>query len=290
MKTLNFLAGILLAASCICLTSCNEKVNSPLLTGCFSVSTSKQVRFSRGNLQYTRSTNTWSFAEHQYDFINTSNVTGGIDYTEQGHTEYHYYKEGTGLSDKIDLFGWIGSTGCAKWGISTSEDDNDYSGDFADWGRNIGDGNTWYTLTSDEWGYLLSKRTNAGNLIGVARIKLNADGTQFANDLVLLPDNWACPNRVTFKSGIAADESGQAYADYQTFTLTDWRKLEVAGAVFLPAAGYRLGAGVGYAQHFGGYWSATPRAAVSFRSNLLTISHFLGPSYGFPVRLVQDIK
>ena len=31
----------------------------------FSVSDSKKVTFSKGNLQYTQSTNTWSFAENQ---------------------------------------------------------------------------------------------------------------------------------------------------------------------------------------------------------------------------------
>ena len=64
---------------------------------------------------------------------------------------------GSTLADKIDLFGWSGSTGSAKWGISTSTDYNDYSGDFVDWGTNtIGTDapDTWRTLTIDEWQYL----------------------------------------------------------------------------------------------------------------------------------------
>lgn len=34
------------------------------LSGLFSVSATKQVRFAKGNLQYRASTNTWRFAEH----------------------------------------------------------------------------------------------------------------------------------------------------------------------------------------------------------------------------------
>ena len=50
------------------------------LSGKFSVSSGKQVQFSKGNLQYKASTNTWRFAEHQWDMVgmgygqtNTSN-------------------------------------------------------------------------------------------------------------------------------------------------------------------------------------------------------------------------
>ena len=40
----------------------------------FSVSSTKQVHFSQGNLQYQASTNTWRFAEMQWDFV------GGTDF------------------------------------------------------------------------------------------------------------------------------------------------------------------------------------------------------------------
>ena len=181
---------------------CPDTVSDKPLSGAFSVSATKQVRFSRGNLQYTQSTQIWSFAENQYDMIGTANVIVGSD-----------------LADKIDLFGWSGSTGTAKWGISTSTDYNDYSGDFVDWGTNtIGTDapDTWRTLTYDEWYYLRYTRTNADNLVGVARINLNADGSEYANGLILLPDNWTCPAGVTFKSSFTSEYSIQAYADYRT--------------------------------------------------------------------------
>ena len=156
--------------------------NAPLV-GVFSVSADKQVKFSKGNLQCTiNDTDTaWVFAAHQYDMLGTANVNGSV------------------LANTIDLFGWSGSTATAKWGISTSTNNDDYSGDFADWGQNIGDGTTWRTLTRGEWNYLRSTRANASNLMGVARINLDAEGTTYANGLILLPDSWTCPAGITFK-------------------------------------------------------------------------------------------
>ena len=255
----------------------------------FTVAEGKQVTFSGGNLQYTRSTQTWAFAEHQYDMLGTDNVDGGGKVYD---ATYGYDKTGSALADKIDLFGWSGSTGSAKWGIGTSTDNSDYSGDFVDWGTNIGDGNTWYTLTADEWDYLLDERSDANQLVGVARIQLGEN--KYTNGLVLLPDDWTCPAGVTFKSGFSNTHSVQAYADYQTFTLADWQQLEAAGAVFLPASGFREGSFVGYVQSSGYYWSATPDVSdkayyVYFTSDSY-FSHNYGSNrnYGSAVRLVKD--
>ena len=274
---------------------CPDTVSDKPLAGAFSVSADKQVRFSRGNLQYTQSTQTWSFAEHQYDMLGTDNVDGG---TVQINSDYgYYYKNGNTLADKIDLFGWSGSTGSAKWGIATSQSNSDYSGDFVDWGTNtIGTDapNTWRTLTYDEWYYLRWTRTNADQLIGVARINLNADGTKYANGLILLPDTWTCPAGVTFKSGFSDTYSVQAYADYQTLTLADWQKLEAAGAVFLPASGRRYGSFVRDGRSGGLYWSATPNGSdrayeFGFRSDEAYTYTSWPRYYGRAVRLVQDL-
>ena len=266
-----------------------EEVESAYVPKPFTVAEGKQITFSGGNLQYTQSTQTWSFAEHQYDMIGTDNTKGR---TEEFDATYGYKSDGTALSDTIDLFGWSGSTGSAKWGISTSIDNADYSGDLVDWGTNIDDGNTWYTLTYDEWYYLRWNRTDASNLTGVARINLNADGTKYVNGLVLLPDGWTCPAGVTFKSRFAGEWNVQAYADYQTFTLADWRELEASGAVFLPAAGNRYAMKVSFVQNSGYYWSATPygteRAAyMEFRSDYAK-PQYLYVRNGFSVRLVKD--
>ena len=252
--------------------------------GTFSVSDSKQVTFSQGNLQYTQSTNTWSFAENQWNYIGTNNVTGG-DVTSD--PKYGDSKEGTALADKVDLFGW--STNATYFGVSTAQSSNDYSGSFVDWGTNqIGSDapNTWRTLTSNEWEYLLNNRPNASSLKGVAQVN-------GVNGLIFLPDNWTCPAGVTFKSGFHSSYGVDYYAAYQTFTAAEWSKLESAGAVFLPASGYRGGSNVKYVQYYGSYWSATENGSYgayyldfsSVKAYMDLNSHYLGLS----VRLVKDL-
>ena len=252
--------------------------------GVFSVSSTKQVTFSKGNLQYTQSTNTWSFAENQWDYIGTDNVTGG---SVSSDPTYGDSKEGTALADKVDLFGW--STSTTNFGVSTSEYSSDYSGSFVDWGRNkIGNDapNTWRTLTNDEWEYLLNNRPNASSLKGVAQVN-------GVNGLIFLPDSWTCPSGVTFKSGFHNNSGVDYYAAYQTFTTEQWSKLESAGAVFLPAAGNRFGSYVDLVQYGSGYWSATGYDSdsadcfsfVSYGANMGSGDRGLGHS----VRLVKDL-
>ncbi len=57
------------------------------INGLFSVSGSEQVYFSKGNLQYDGSTDTWKFADHQWDVIGDS----------QGNSSQSTIR---------DLFGW----------------------------------------------------------------------------------------------------------------------------------------------------------------------------------------
>ena len=252
--------------------------------GVFSVSIDKQVTFSPGNLQYTQSTNTWSFASAQWEVIGTDNVTGGSVSSDQ----YGDSKEGTALADKVDLFGW--STSATYFGVSTSTDYDDYYGSFVDWGTNkIGSDapNIWRTLTYNEWGYLLNNRPNASSLKGVAQVN-------GVNGLILLPDSWTCPSGVTFKSGFHNNDGVEYYAAYQTFTAAEWSKLESAGAVFLPAAGVRDGSSVGNVQRVGYYWSATEydSSSVYYLYLLSGVANMGGNSHyaGQSVRLVKDLQ
>ena len=251
--------------------------------GMFSVSADKQVIFSKGNLQYTQSADTWSFASAQYEVIGTDNVIGGSVYS----AEHGDSKQGTALADKVDLFGW--STSTTNFGVSTSESSSDYSGSFVDWGTNkIGNDapNTWRTLTYNEWGYLLNYRPNASSLKGVAQVN-------GVNGLIFLPDNWTCPAGVTFKSGFH-NNYGDYYAAYQTFTAAEWSKLEAAGAAFLPAAGYRYGSNVFTVQIYGYYWSATEYVSnrvdcLYLHSNGTAMGEY-NRNCGISVRLVKDLQ
>ena len=251
-------------------------------TGGFSVSEDLQVSFSPGNLQYTHNyfTQSWAFAEHQYDMIGEDNIDNGA------------------MNNVIDLFGWSGTNYTAEFGVSTSTNDYEYYGSFVDWGRNIigsDTANTWRTPTIQEWRYLLRYRTDASLLQGVARIRINDDGTQYANGLILLPDGWTCPDGITFKSGVSnRPMSLEAFADFQTFTLDEWHTLEASGAVFLPAGGMRKGREMEAVGYGGYYHSATKYSQdasymVYFcSSTIYDDTHLL--RVGQSVRLVKDMQ
>ena len=237
--------------------------------GLFSVGDDTQIYFSRGNLRYTRSTDTWSFATYQYDFVGAANTNGAE------------------LADVVDLFGWsTDGNPNTKWGISTSTNTDDYKGNFVDWGTNVigeSPANTWRTPTGDEWIYIFTRRPNAGALYGVAQVA-------GVNGLILLPDNWTGVSGITFKSGYPTNNGN--FADYQSFTLDQWNIMEANGAVFLPQAGMRSGTQVTDYTH---YWAATKKsdtnaALLHFTGNRIVPDGENNIAFGFVVRLVQSQK
>ena len=235
----------------------------------FSVSSTKKVTFSLGNLQYHPANNQWRFAQSQLDYIGDAN--GNISSTYNGW---------------IDLFGW--GTGNAP--TKSSYDERDYY-EFYDWGINkIGKDapNTWRTLTYNEWDYVVFDRPNASSLKGVAQVN-------GVNGLILLPDNWSCPVGVTFKTGFHSKNGVSYYAYYQTFTAEQWNKMESAGAIFLPAACERSGTSVSNVQweHHGNYWSGfdsdVAATCLSFTSNGVGFFVDYYRNRGLSVRLVKDL-
>ena len=229
-----------------------------------SVSSTRCIYFSRGNLQCTDKS-TWQFAENQYDIIGSDNVSGAI------------------LNKTIDLFGWSGEDAVAPWGISASVDNEDYKGDFVDWGDEIEEGNVrWRTPTLSEWDYLFFKRENAESLHFPARVA-GVGGT------VILPDMWNKPQTVTY------DIAATTYAD-NTFSAADWAQMEENGAVFLPAEGYRMGTTLLYSDmgcyHCGDLIEGkTDRAhLLRFENSLVTYSGESDLYVGASVRLVRDPK
>ena len=232
--------------------------------GVFSVAKDRQVSFSQGNLQYVRNQDVWKFADQQYEMIGAGNVKDGK------------------LANKIDLFGWSGNNTTAPFGVSTSNINTDYSGEFVDWGVNEINGETpnrWRTLSKDEWEYLLNGRFNASKL----RFRSQVNGV---NGLVFLPDNWICPKEIELN----LDEQVT-----KLFSITQWHLLEDAGALFLPAAGRRQGFDlINYNDH-GNYWSSTRKnnnyaeyLAFTFSSNKLYVDAQLEINLGRSVRLVHD--
>lgn len=239
--------------------------------GVFSVSDTKKVKFSKGNLQYHPANDEWRFAESQLDYIGSANRNISFSY-----------------NGWIDLFGW--STNDTYFGVSTSDDyKNDYLGDFIDWGVNQIDSdssNIFRTLTYGEWNYILNNRSKANQLRGIARVA-------GVNGLIILPDDWSCPSEIIFRAGTGNIESMDAYAQYQTFTIQEWLILETTGAVFLPATGFRYRQGTDEVQLNGRYWSAT-----AYDNNSVLTLFFDSGEIGFieqlrafagAVRLVTDL-
>lgn len=201
-----------------------EPTGANIKSGKFSISPSKQVMFSQGNLQYQPYSDTWRFAEQQWDIIGAANENMSLSY-----------------NGWIDLFGW----GSGKNPMS-----NDGNDSFMDWGNYFiinGVGKNWQTLTKDEWEFVLERRiTNSG--IRFAKAKVNG-----INGIILLPDNWK--NSVYNLNKI--NTAGASYS-VNIISQKDWVNLfESYGAVFLPSAGYRLGSSVSGVGSLGVYWSAT---------------------------------
>ena len=122
----------------------------------FSVSETQKVLFSSGNLQYNSRSNTWKFADNQYDYCGVSNQYIGSNY-----------------SGWIDLFGYgtSGYNGCSPWLNSVENIDyangvTNIAGTMYDWGMNNINGaeGEWRTLTNEEWLYLINLRNNASRL------------------------------------------------------------------------------------------------------------------------------
>ena len=106
--------------------------------------------------------------------------------------------------------------------------------------------NQWRTLTQLEWAYVFNTRTtNSG--IRYAKAKVND-----MNGVILLPDDWSSDTYSLSNT----NSSGASYSS-NTISATQWSALEQAGAVFLPAAGYRYGTSVDSVGSEGGYWSAS---------------------------------
>ena len=239
------------------------------ISGVFSVSSSKKVYFSKGNLRYA--SGTWSFFDNQYDY----------------YTSYS--------ADAWDKFGW--STSATTYGMNTSTSSSTYSGDFADWGKNselqsaLGTG--WFTLSSAEWTYLFgtdssNKRTTTSGLY-FAKAKVNN-----VQGIILFPDTYTHPDDVTAPTGVNA--TGNTGWNGNNYSSADWTKMESAGCVFLPAAGYRTGSSVSFDGTIGFYWSATSYGSnnaydVNFNSgDLHPADENTTRYYGFSVRLVRQVE
>ncbi|MCQ2301684.1 MAG: DUF1566 domain-containing protein [Bacteroidales bacterium] len=242
-----------------------------VLDGEFSVSDTKKVRFTSGNLQYVNYGKYWQIAAHQYDCIGNGQCYQGRD-----------------------LFGWGDLTGS-----NASVNNADYLWT-EDWGSLFDDeGLSLRTLKRNEWAYLLGykddepHRPNADSLIGVAMVGL-------INGIVLLPDNWVTSEGLHFKPG--SEYSHYLYGSYSvvnSYTLDEWQVMEAAGAVFLPftvwSKYYDNSLAVDGYGYYGDYWSSSiydldEAWCVHFYGYASRSIYHVDKYEDYAVRLVMDVN
>ena len=262
----------------------------------FSVSPARKISFAPGNLQYI--SGAWKFADHQYDALG--------EYNANAWDLFGFSLEGSSFGATIE-------TGAFP----------DVPSEFVDWGNAAATFDTesdWYTLPSLGWRYLLGEfewlRDYSGyEQVVVAPITnygrnggnphaLRGFATVYTSDkaiqgMVILPDEWVCPTGCKPFVGGRWEESAEAYLD-NTYNAEggtagvsgDWARMEAAGAVFLPVAGFRDGTEV--EGGLGAYWT---QDTVEDSTEVLTLFFAFGyfrPDihvsypYGCAVRLVKD--
>lgn len=272
-----------------------------------------QVYFSQGNLQYQASTNTWRFAENQWDYVGTQTPDNNGFYggTINGSDNKNISETYSGW---IDLFGWATSgyhdsgdpynVNYQPWSISQSTVNEYYnwygygpsinmvspdltaSSASYDWGvyNQISNGgnvtNQWRTLTYDQWFFVFCRRTT---ISGILYAMANINGV---NGAILLPDDW--------NADIYYLNSTNNTYNSNVLSASQWSILEANGAVFLPAAGRRDLTSVECAGFYSRYWCSTSlnvnaAKCIDFYDGYFQLAggndfRFFGRS----VRLVQD--
>lgn len=240
-------------------------VTAPLvpgaLSGLFSVNASHDlVYFSQGNLQAMYFTDTsipagvswdhFNFATNQYDFIGDTSGNTGLDYPI--------------IPYKVDLFGWSTNDGENYFGINSSTAKAYYDADFYDWGianiQNGGGRDKWRTPGYGELYYLNFTRyastVKGASNARFAKVWIMGDPGYYG--FVLFPDNYVHPSLLP--DLFTKEDINNCHNPAVSLHVSDWNKMEAAGAVFLPAGGYRNGTTVTlklYGTEYGNYWTST---------------------------------
>lgn len=268
-------------------------VNGAILVP-FSVSATKNVYFSQGNLQYnamlgthqcvdnSTKKGTWRFAGNQWDIMAEDNTNHSSSY-----------------NGWIDLFAW-GTSGYIYKPDSLYQSSTSYSSNHLaissdieytrhDWGyynaiSNADHSFEWRTLNHDEWDYLLSNHD--WYLATVNNIK----------GMILLPDSYEEP---TYIYHVFHD----IYFAKYLYNIKTWKLLENQGAVFLPKAGQLSCSYLGTVSYGTEtrvtYWTSSLysyNASTSSSSYSYVMNEpasnigFQAQELYYPVRLVRDVE
>ena len=252
------------------------------LKGHFTVGEGKQIIFASGNLRYNAEENVWALSNNQYDIRGRLNLKASSAY--EGWIDlFGFATSGSTVTNPAAPSPWETSKAAADYSIST-DITTSIAGTGYDWLTENepvnGNGASWRLITIGEWTYLLNTRTNADQLQGQAVV----------NDVkgyILLPDDWACPVGVSF-TPLAKNYTTNV------FSLYEWELMEDAGAVFLPATGYRYDTSM-MAPDNGYYWTGdlygTDKSVATniyFTPLAKMASQMAMRCYGYAIRPVCD--
>ena len=273
----------------------------------FSISGSKIVQIAPGNLQYKAAGTGagYRFAEHQWDFVGGTDNDGDWGNVYEGGVKCSNNNIAPDYEGWIDLFGW--GTGSNPTLSTIDTYDNPAEGTtqetciydpFDDWGQYVGDGK-WYTLSKSEWECLISNKTE----LAIRENKIAAATVHNVAGVVLLPDYFDIPDGCSFTLPTLDPtnpyDNIYNYMDQYTlnvYTDAQWALMEEAGAIFLPASGYRS-SGTAYMMDatykFKAYWSTSDKGAKTcfalMAKNAMWVDDFFR-CQGMSVRLVHNYE
>ena len=268
------------------------------LPGKFSVSDTKSVYFAKGNILVTHTNvggqahREWSLTEHQWDYYAEAFPTS---FPVPAGTTYHqsYFSWGTGDRPQ-DVYV---DTGASYWDS------------YVDWGihfdeKGLGSdtytAGSWYTLSSDEWNYLLRTGQNSGTHAGSADIYDPVSRT-YIRGIVVMPDAFSAEG-VSFRPGVQTDPSlinQYSAGDPSMGRDGPWSDMEEMGALFLPYCGRLIPTGAEAALiptgmgQFGYYWSSSRSEYTGQAFNVQSSGGWYAVTrapvyFGRAVRLVRD--
>ena len=217
--------------------------SNDLYDGAFSVSATKKVLFSKGNLRYKfpaanetenenyfNNINNWAMNDNQYTINPITYTTHSYGQTPPCYVNENSVTGTTWL--EFFMYGANGNTVHPRTAPNNPDANalhSNIQNTANDWGKRFGDRN-WFTLTKDEWAYLFN--TSRMVLRGVETTRAyygRAAMWAIVNGVagaIIFPDKyWYLSN------------TKAAYEVNET-TTPKWSEMEKYGAVFLPTTGY----------------------------------------------------
>lgn len=257
--------------------SLKESRPEDALSGKFSVSPTKQVYFSPGDLWADGSGN-FGFEDIQVLNIKTK-APDDLDNGYIMHSSHitHFYWSTEASNAAYTGYHNYDSKGTADDVLFTNASSTTPNADF------IVDGQKgiWRTLSNEEWQYLFSYDEKANDTrAGLYALGVTVNGV--AKCVALYPDGYSGA-KVSNNDTTSYDTEDECHA------------ATAAGVVFLSPNGYRYGGFVNYPDSYCEYYASnamdnTTAYEFSFNNGTINIGGFGRGSWAFSVRLVSDCE